>query len=202
MFRPTLSFPLRLLAGLAPAFAPLAASSAQRSSPDAPGGLPRHASFGVALGQDSSDTAPGRVVVQRVTPGRTGAVLGIKAGDRILALNDSAVGDVGSFIGRSSAIFAGQEVRLSVRRGAQTLALKGRATGRPLESAAGLVVEYGAVEGTGVRRRTITVRPTNPGRHPGVLFIGGLGCSSLDGIDPADGYGGLIYGLARAGYSV
>jgi len=73
---------------------------------------------------------------------------------------------------------------------------------RPLEAAPGVTVDYGSVEGAGVRRRTITVRPSTPGRHPGLLFMGGVGCYSLDGLREQGGYGTLIYGLARAGYAV
>src|SRR3954469_7082567 len=89
---------LRLLAGLL-AMAPVA--GAQQSA-DAPGGLPRHASFGLALAQDSSIKGPGGVVVQGVTPGRTGAVMGVQVDDRILSLNDSSVGDVTAFIRRGT----------------------------------------------------------------------------------------------------
>jgi uncharacterized protein len=193
--------PLALLAALT------AASSAhaqqQRPAPDTIGGLPRHATLGVAITVDSS--APGRrgVVVQMVLPTGTAATAGVKVGDRVLALNDTAVSDVPTFVARSGRLLAGRPVALRVRRGADTLELHARAAARPFESAEGLAVDYGSVSASGVRRRTITVRPTTPGRHPAVLVMGGVGCYSLDGLrEGQGGYGTLVYGLARAGYAV
>ena len=188
-----------LLLAVAIVACPLAA---QRSPSDSLGGLPRHASLGVALTVDSS--APDRrgVVVQVVAPGRTAALAGVQPGDRVLALDGAAVADVADMVARSTRLVAGRPVTIRVRRGAAMLDLTARATARPFESAPGLAVDYGAVPTSAGRRRTIVVRPTTPGRHPGVLLMGGVGCYSLDGLRDEGGYGTLVYGLARAGYTV
>jgi hypothetical protein len=190
--------PLALLVGLTAA----RPTHAQRPAPDTVGGLPRHAVLGVALTPDSSAPGGRGVVVQAVGPTGTAAAAGVRPGDRVLALNDTAVDDVATLVARSGRLLAGRLVSLRVRRGGDTLALRARAVARPLEAAPGVAVDYGSVEALGVRRRTITVRPDAAGRHPGVLLMGGVGCYSLDGLREPSGYGALVYGLARAGYAV
>jgi hypothetical protein len=177
--------------------------AAQSPAPDTVGCLPRHAVLGVALAPDSTAPNGGGVVVQAMTPTGTAAAAGVKVGDRVLALNDTAVSDVATFVARSGRLLAGRPVALRVRRGSDTLTLRARAVARPLEAATGLTVDYGSVDASGARRRTITVRPAATGRHPGVLIMGGVGCYSLDGLrEQSGGYGALVYGLARAGYAV
>lgn len=43
-------------------------------------------------------------------------------------------------------------------------------------------------------------RPGSPGRHPAVFLIGGLGCYSLDNLNPDDPYALLLDGLTRRGF--
>lgn len=186
--------------------APVATLHAQGGAPgrapDAPGGLPRRILLGVAVAPDSAAPGARGIVVRDVLPIGTAGAAGVRPGDRILALDDSAVSEVPAFVARAGRIRAGSTVKLRLRRGADSLDVLARAVPRPLEAPAGLRVDYGAVTAGGVRRRTITLRPTTPGRHPAVLFMGGVGCYSLDGVGEAGGYGALIHGLARAGWVV
>lgn len=71
---------------------------------------------------------------------------------------------------------------------------------QPCESAPDLDVLYHTVAIDGAQYRTIVTKPKAPGRYPAVLIIAGLGCYSLDHLQPEDTYYRLLYGLTRKGY--
>src|SRR4051812_6823311 len=98
-------------------------ANAQRPAPDALGGLPRHATLGVAIAPDSAAPARRGVVVQAVTPTGTAAAAGVKPGDRLLALNEAPVSDVAAVVARGRRLLTGQPVTFRVRRGESTLEL-------------------------------------------------------------------------------
>ena len=68
------------------------------------------------------------------------------------------------------------------------------------ESAPDADTLYRSVTIDGASYRIIVTRPKSPGHYPSVLIIGGLGCYSLDNLQPGDVYYELLYGLTRKGY--
>ena len=68
------------------------------------------------------------------------------------------------------------------------------------ESAPDADTLYRSVTINGASYRVIVTKPKTQGHFPAVLLIGGLGCYSLDNLQPGDAYYELLYGLTRKGY--
>ncbi len=70
----------------------------------------------------------------------------------------------------------------------------------PQETCPDAQVTYASIVVEATRLRTITVRPTRPGRHPAVLLLPGLACVSQDlAVTPDVGTRALVAALASAG---
>ena len=73
--------------------------------------------------------------------------------------------------------------------------------GLPLETAAGFDTLYEAVVADGDLRRTILTRPAGSGRLPAVLFVGGIGCYSMESpFDEDEVYRRLLSSITRLGF--
>lgn len=142
------------------------------------------------------------VTVVAVGPNTPATRLGLLAGDVVRAVNGQSVTGVPDLMNRVRTAHDGDKWTLSVRRNTQDLTLKGRLESRPKETSPAYTVQYEAVRlPDGVRRRTIVAVPPGAGRKPAILFMGGVGCYSLD--NPAGvvgAYGQLLAGLTQAGF--
>jgi len=177
---------------------------AQNAAPPADD-LPRHGVAGLAVSppdlskpEDSRSNPP---MLKAVVPGSAGEAAGLQPGDILLELDGHPVTTSAAFAQAVSRHLAGESVRVVVRRDSQqmekTIVLKPR----PFETSADATVLYRSITANGVRRRTILTRPKSDGRYPAVLFIGGLGCYSLDGdLNRDAGYGPILSALAKQNF--
>jgi dienelactone hydrolase len=163
----------------------------------ADGGLPRRPWLGVALGPHAQG-----VLVTSVVEGSSAAAGGIRAGDVIRSVDDTAMREPAAVIAAVTRHTAGETTRLEIVRGnqvqTQTLALRAF----PRETLPGTTFEYGAVTlADGSRLRTIVSVPTRSGRHPAVMLLQGGGCGSVDApMAPDTGQTGLLRHIASQGY--
>jgi alpha-beta hydrolase superfamily lysophospholipase len=173
-----------------------AVSSAAQSRSDE-GVLPRRGWFGVALGPHDNGA-----VVTGLTDGSPAASAGVRAGDVIRAVDDTAVRapeDVIAAIGRHA---GGETAVIAYIRAGEAQKLSVVLRPFPQETMPGVAFEYGAVtlrEGT--RLRTIVSIPAGRGRFPAVMLLQGGGCGSVDvPLAPEIAQPGLVRTIAARGY--
>jgi pimeloyl-ACP methyl ester carboxylesterase len=164
--------------------------------------LPRHGVIGllVVSAEPAQPANPqtNPLVVKTVVPGGAGEAAQIQAGDIVDGLDGQPVGSPEDFARMISRHLAGDSVTLKLTRQGLKITARAVLKPRPLESSADAEVLYGAITAAGSRRRTIVTRPKPEGRYPAVLFIGGLGCYSLDGaLNESSGYGPILSALAK-----
>src|SRR5438132_321671 len=94
---------------------------------------------------------------------------------------------------------AGDSVQIVLRRAGQKMEKTVVLKPRPFETSPDATILYRSITAGGSRRRTIITQ--SPGRHPAVLFVGGLGCYSLDGtLNESRGYGPILSALVKEGF--
>lgn len=182
-----------------------AVSFAQTAQPTATDDLPRHGIAGLAVSPPDlskpEDPQTNPPTVKAVIPGSASEAAGFLPGDILLELDAQPVHSSASFAQAIGRHLAGDSVRVRLRRSGQemekTIVLKPR----PLETSPDATVLYRSITAGGSRRRTIIARPNTAGRHPAVLFIGGLGCYSLDGaLNQGAAYGPILSAFSKEGF--
>lgn len=142
------------------------------------------------------------IIVERVIPGSTAEVAGLQAKDIVLKLDGETIrstGDVAAAIRRKR---AGDSLTLALLRAGKPIEQKVGLIGFPPETSPNHDALYEAVEAAGARRRTIITKPKQQdGRKPAVLFVGGIGCYSMDyPFDKETPYRQLIESFSRDGF--
>lgn len=167
--------------------------------------LPRRALLGLEL-VTRADGAPG-LEVRRVLPASTADALGVRPGDRVLAICGQPLTGRDALLRAVHGLRAGARVSLSLRRaGAGEETVEGSARPLPRERVPGSDVLLAHVHARGERQRLIYTRPRRglPGqesRFPAILFLQGLASASCEA--PLGGGGPLarlIAGWAAAGF--
>lgn len=161
----------------AAAFTPaLVHAESAPSGAAAPGGLARRAFLGASF-------QPTGVVID-VRPEGTGEAAGLKAGDKVVKIGNTAIKASAEIAPALRAVRAGQDLKITVEREGKTVELAAPAKPQPAETVPGGAAEYGAVTAPGgYMLRTITTVPTGASAQsprPAVLFIQGLMCQSVD----------------------
>jgi alpha-beta hydrolase superfamily lysophospholipase len=159
--------------------------------------LKRRALFGAQV-----MPAPEGVMIGHVTAGTPADAAGLREGDVVTSLAGRAVADPGQFIGVLKSLGAGA-TEIKFRREGEVMTRALQLIEPPRETSPDYDVIYDSVPVDGALRRTIITRPRMEGRRPAVLFVGGIGCYSLDNPPPAvSGYIALIQELTRRGFVV
>lgn len=162
------------------------------------GALARKAMLGVAI-----ETAGGGARILQVAPGSTAAQAGLKTGDVITAMNGAPVASNTDLVKQADVLRAGQTVKLSFLRDGAPSAAEATAVARPMESYDGAKAVYGAVPFKGGLLRDILVTPDRAAKEgPVVYLIQGYYCGTMEGVDKASAYHGLVQGLADRGVGV
>jgi pimeloyl-ACP methyl ester carboxylesterase len=184
------------------------APGAARAQGAAPGELPRKGFAGVQVGPVPEDVrarlklpaAQGLFVV-RAIEGGPAAEAGLAGGDVILEAAGRPVGSAEEYVAVVQRLSAGDKLPLTILRGGQRQTLTLTLKPRPLETRPDMDVLYRSVSTAAGRRRVIVTRPKGQGRFPAVLMVGGIGCYSLDNLDPEGAYGKILYGLTLKGFA-
>lgn len=160
------------------------------------GGLPRSAFLGTQLASAGSGSP--EPTVRGVIPNSTAAALKVQPGDVILRINGSPTSDVSSAVAAAGRLKAGQPTTMEVRRGPQTVVLRGRALGRPLESYPGANMTYGSFDFQGGKIRDILAMPAGAPNAPVVFLLSGFSCVSIEPTAPGHAYRALAARLTAA----
>lgn len=156
--------------------------------------LLRQAALGLRMSPNSNG-----VFVDAVTAGLTGAQLGVREGDVLVALNGAAANTPGQVVALVAGMKADEPIELRLRRASQTMTLRGRAVGKPLEAYPGARTDYGAVPFRDGRLRDILVTPQGDGEAPVVFLLPGFSCASIEPMDSVHPYRRLAAELSEAG---
>ena len=159
--------------------------------------LPRHAVFGAAIVD-----RPAGLTVSRILPNSAAAAAGIEPGDVIARVDGVATPNASAYLAEIHTLRAGATVTATIVRNDTPREIT-VTLGKPAdESDPAVTTVYGAINVDGSLRRTLTTLPAGTtAPRPGILFIGGIGCFSVDvAADPQDPYLRLAHDLSRAGF--
>jgi pimeloyl-ACP methyl ester carboxylesterase len=142
------------------------------------------------------------VLVHEVLPQGSGEAAGWKRGDVLIALNGVAVGSIDDVLREVGRHTAGSTITYELVREKKPLSGRFKLRGWPEERYPDLQVIYTAhATVNGTQRAILTRARSATGRAPLVVFIGGIGCYTLDTpLDTARSETRLLNALARMGY--
>ncbi|WP_198411865.1 alpha/beta fold hydrolase [Microvirga flavescens] len=141
------------------------------------------------------------ILIERIIPGSSAEKAGLLKGDVLAKINDDAIRSSADVIGVVRANRAGAALRLSLIRDGKREERIVQLIGQPLETTEGFETIYEAVDVEGVLRRTIVTKPPRDGKQPAVLFVGGVGCYSMDyPFDEKANYRQILSSLTRQGF--
>lgn len=165
--------------------------------------LRRRALWQASIGEPTH--ADSGALVRRVDAGSRADRAGLRAGDRLLALNGTALSSADAFWPAFRSIRGGDSVRARVLRARtgsppETIEIRFVVDSVPHEQIAGTTVTYDAVRSTrGYLVRTVVTRPATAtaARLPAVLFIPWLSCDVVEKPDPGnDGFAHMMRDVA------
>jgi pimeloyl-ACP methyl ester carboxylesterase len=171
--------------------------------------LPRRSFLGIQMEPLSSDmrrligiSDSNGVLINRVLPNSTASEAGFRKGDVLVRLNDALLrqpADAVRYVGTQP---GGSSFRYELIRDKQRITGKAAFKPFPKESYPDLEVIYTeAKSGTGLQRILLTKPKKQSGKLPLIVFIGGIGCYSLDApLDTGRSELMLLNGLARNGF--
>lgn len=162
--------------------------------------LPRRALLGARLAPDAEAfTGDLGVAVTGVTPGSMAAEAGLRPGDRLVALAGVPIDSPDSLARALRAAGHQQTTTLQILRADAPLTLQARVHPFPVETVPHTEIAYDEVSTT-ARLRAIVTRPAGLARAPGILFLQGISCESIDfGASPDEPFARLVHAWARAG---
>jgi pimeloyl-ACP methyl ester carboxylesterase len=190
------------VAGLAAAaFSP----SAVRAQAAPLNDLPRHGVIGLVVApldpSKPGDPKTNPPSIKTVVTGGAGDAAGMQPGDIVRELDGHAVTSGPEFAASIGRHLGGDTVTIKITRAGADIEKKAVLKPRPYETSPDAEILYSSVTAGGSRRRTIITHPKTSGRYPAVLFMGGLGCYSLDGALAQDtNYGPLLAALVKNNY--
>ncbi len=139
-------------------------------------------------------------LVTGTVAGGSAEALGLRVDDVIVAVDDHGIADTADLVERIGRHRAGDHVTIRWVRAGEMKSAEVVMKPRPFESAPGTRTTYGAVAVGGSLRRTIVAAPPDDARHPGVLYVTGIGCFSQESLGVQTTEAKLLQGLARAGF--
>ena len=159
--------------------------------------LPRRGSMGAVTVAGPNGT----VVVSQVLPGSAAAAAGVQAGDVISAVDGKPVATVPALLAAIRRP-AGRSVTLTIMRAGAPVQLTFALREAARESDPAVATIYDSISVDGTLRRTLVTEPRGAtGQRPAVLFVGGIGCYSIDNaLDSNDAYRALAFDLSRRGF--
>ncbi|MBB4041951.1 hypothetical protein GGR34_003635 [Microvirga flocculans] len=142
------------------------------------------------------------LLIERVIPGSTAQKAGLQARDILLKLDQAPVRSSSDVVGAVRKKRAGDSVNLSLVRDGKVFEQQVSLIGFPPESSQDFETLYEAVESEGALRRTIITKPKGAERRPAILFVGGIGCYSMDyPFNEKTPYRQILADLTRQGFA-
>jgi alpha-beta hydrolase superfamily lysophospholipase len=153
------------------------------------------------LGAGTANAEGGGVTITAVLPSLPAATAGLLRGDVVKSVDGAPVADTADFLKKLRRP-GGQAVTLGITRGGAAMSVRVVLVEALKEQDPAVDTSYDAVEVDRSLRRTLVTAPHGAtGKHPAVLFIGGIGCYSIDvATNPEDPYMRLAHDLSKRGF--
>ena len=162
--------------------------------------LPRRAFLGATV-----EPAPDHHVrIIKIVTGSAAAVSQLAVGDIVLALNGSIIDSVATFLATMKSFKSGDRVTCRVQRDGKEANIDVTVGEWPREQPGDIQVLYDAVDTPAAKLRSLLTKPIgNAHKLPAILYLQGIGCSSIEWSLPEPNLSReLIYRLTRAGFVV
>jgi pimeloyl-ACP methyl ester carboxylesterase len=141
------------------------------------------------------------VLINGIIPNSTASEAGFRQGDVLLSINGTPVSSPSEAIATIGGLKAGEPFRFDLLRDKKKMDTSVILKTFPEEHYPDLDVLYSAINSVTGTQRIIITKPKNIARMPVVMFIGGIGCYSLDyALDTSVSEVQLLNLLSRAGY--
>ena len=165
--------------------------------------LARRPFLGISMetvdGRPAGDIA--MVRVGRVIENSSAAAADLRAGDLVVSVDGRKITSVEDVIGAVKLKRAGDVIKLDLARDGLPVSKDVALIGLPLESSPDFETIYESITVDGSNRRTITTRPHAVTPQPAILFVGGIGCYSMESpLDDREVYRQLLSSLTRQGF--
>ena len=172
--------------------------------------LPRRSFLGIQMENITADTRRMMevkedygVLVEGTITGSTAEAAGIKRGDILLSLNGTKINDVVQAVGYVAAQNSGTSFTYELLRDKEKVTGSSSFKEYPREKYPDLDVSYETVKTTTGLQRMIITKSRHSGKQPVVVFLGGIGCYSLESpMDSNRNEVRLINALARNGFMI
>jgi pimeloyl-ACP methyl ester carboxylesterase len=158
--------------------------------------LPRHGLLGAVLAVQS-----GAVAIRAIVPGSAAQEAGLQQGDRIKTIDGVRIESIADFFQQVRRA-AHNTLMLTIQRGEEERSFTITMKPAPDEVDPRVDTAYDTITVNGTLRRTLVSAPHGAkGRLPAVLFVGGIGCFTVDDANaPFDPYRSLAHDLGRHGF--
>src|SRR5262249_31199247 len=120
------------------------------------------------------------------------------------ALNGSTIDSVATFLATVKSFKSGDRITCRVQRGGKEVVVEVTLGEWPREQPSDLQVRYDTVDTHEAKLRSLVTTPIgHAGKLPAILYVQGLGCSSIEWPLPEPNLTReLVYRLTRAGFAV
>jgi pimeloyl-ACP methyl ester carboxylesterase len=141
------------------------------------------------------------VLIDDVFAKSTAESAGFKRGDILVSVNGTIVNTTGEVVAAIAPFKAGDKFTYELLRKKKKVSGKAVFTGMPEEKYTDLDVIYSDVKAMAGQQRIIITKPKNKTNLPVIVFIGGIGCYSLDNaLDTTKSESQLLNMLSRKGF--
>jgi pimeloyl-ACP methyl ester carboxylesterase len=141
------------------------------------------------------------VLIKAVIPASTAELAGFKTGDVLLRINDKEINSPDEGVKAVASYSGGDKFTYEIIRDKKLIKGKSVFLAAAKEQHKGMEMQYTSVKTVNGIQRLIVSKPLNKQRSPVVVFIGGIGCYSLDTpMDTLRSETQLLNKLTRDGY--
>lgn len=162
--------------------------------------LARRPFLGIAMKTETGSSGPS-VLVDRVIENSSAAAADLRPDDVVVSIDGKKISAQEDVIAAIKPKRAGYVLNIDLLRDGNPISKNVPLIGLPQETSSDFETIYEAVAVDGTMRRTITTRPPKTANHPAILFVGGIGCYSMESpLDDQEGYRQLLSSLTRQGF--
>ncbi len=141
------------------------------------------------------------VLIKGIIPNSTAVTAGLKVGDIILKINEKEVNTPAEAINEVSRHKGGDGFNYEILRDKKVFKNKSVFKAMPVEQYSDIDMYYTATKTVNGLQRIVVSKPKTKAKAPAIVFIGGIGCYSLDSpMDTTKSETQLLNSLTRAGY--
>jgi pimeloyl-ACP methyl ester carboxylesterase len=141
------------------------------------------------------------VLIKAVIPESTAMFAGFKTGDVLLKINDKEINSPNEGVKAVASYSGGEKFTYELIRDKKVVKGKSVFMAAAMEKHKGIEMHYNSVSTVNGLQRLIVSKPANKEKSPAIIFIGGIGCYSLDTpLDTARPETQLLNKLTRDGF--